>query len=124
MKNSKVRQLHILVLDDDFTLADALARAVEQRGLGAAEAVCGEEEACQLLEEGGIDLALFDVLLGARPCDQAVAAANRAGVPVVLVSGGQTAHRLEMLPKTHVFLTKPVNLEELDAAVAQLVKRP
>jgi two-component system OmpR family response regulator len=119
-------QAHILVCDDEPTIASMVATLLRREGHQASEAHSGA--AClAAIERGGIDLVLLDVTMpemdGFAVCDALRARASAHTPPIVLLTGRTDLEtRVEgMHHGVSEFLTKPVNRHELAARVrAQL----
>jgi DNA-binding response OmpR family regulator len=114
----------ILVVDDDDDSRDIAARMLEGAGYRTRRADSGAE-CLRIVESGGVDLILLDVMMPGMDGFDVCAALRAAGkrVPVILLTAkDDTDTRLEgMHQGVSEFLTKPINRHELLARVrAQL----
>lgn len=109
---------HILVVEDDPLVAEVIAAALEDDYVTSL--VETSAEALQCLANGGVDLMLLDCTLPDGIDSDLLPAADRGGVPVVLMSGDpQRVQRLA--PEPRPFILKPFTLTELVAAVQRLI---
>lgn len=116
--------LRILVVEDD----DAINRVVCSY-LGKLGAVCtaafSGTEGLLRLEGGDFDLLICDLMLPGAPGEEVVAAAQTAGVPVIVLSARATvADRVSLLNLgADDYLVKPFDLEELHARAEAVLRR-
>lgn len=114
----------VLCIDDDRTLCEILSRALRGEGYQVRTAHDGDQ-ALKSIREGAPDLILLDLLLPKRDGFQVLEALRSeagevAETPVILISGcSQTPEYVRRASSLRVgaFLTKPVPLERLIAAV-------
>lgn len=115
--------LRVLCVEDNDALAEATTAVLQQLGCQVERAACAEEALAQDLAR--FDLVFSDVSMPGRidGIDMAaLLAARHPGLPVVLCSGYMIApERLEH--SGAVFLAKPYTMGELQAAIAESVKR-
>jgi DNA-binding response OmpR family regulator len=112
----KLKGLSILVVEDDYYLADDAALALARAGAKVMGPCAGVEEAMALVDHERPDCVLLDVNLG-RGLDFAPARALAAhGVPIVFITGYDPAvipHDLAEAP----CLEKPTDPRRIVAAV-------
>lgn len=110
----------ILVLEDDFYLADDLAQALQRAGAHIVGPCARVADARALLDDAPIDAAVLDVnVVDGRSFDLARAITAR-GIPAMFVTGYDS----EAIPADLVDvprLQKPVSPPRVVAAVADLV---
>jgi DNA-binding NtrC family response regulator len=109
---------HILVVDDEFSLADTVANSVN----GLYETICATSvaEALDRLMSEDISLILLDCVLPGETMWQVVLEADRLGVPVVLMTGDEKGVA-EISDGARLHILKPFSLagllDVLDKAV-------
>ena len=119
MQKEQLKSLRILVVEDEYYLADDLAAALSERGAAVLGPVGTLEEAEEFLAERGFDVAVLDMNLRG---DMAYPLADRlkeAGIPFVLTTGyesGSLPARFADAPRVE----KPFNADELIAALPQV----
>jgi DNA-binding response OmpR family regulator len=101
--------MRILVVEDDFLLADMLARLLEEHGVVVVGPVAAREEALKLASAERLDGAMLDIRLG-RNSDTFPVAETLAGrgVPFIFM----TAYDDSVLPASlagRPLLTKPLD---------------
>jgi DNA-binding response OmpR family regulator len=101
---------HILIVEDDLLVSEVVAAALDDSY--ATSLVETSAAAAERLAAGGVDLMLLDCTLPGGVDAGLVPAADRAGVPVVFMSGDpQRIERLTSRPRP--FILKPFTLSEL-----------
>jgi len=119
--NPPVEAAHILVVDDDLAILEALAVLLDGR-YDVVTATDGRE-ALRLIEECSVDLVVSDVLMPLVAGEELVEAARRAGVriPVILISGHQ--ERLERAREAgaDAYLYKPFPFRTLEERIEGLL---
>lgn len=122
-----MNQLHLMVVDDDEDIREAIDLALGAEGYRVTLAADGSD--AWALLEGGVrpDLILLDLMMPRWDGERlltTLATSAHAAIPVVVMSGHDTAaKRARALGATHV-LPKPVDLDVLLATVAQYCRRP
>jgi DNA-binding response OmpR family regulator len=107
---------HILVVEDDALVAEVIAAALDDDY--TTSVVESSAAALRHLLNGGIDLILLDCTLPDGIDRTLIPEADRAGVPVVFMSGDpQRMEGLATQPRP--FILKPFALADLVAAVAR-----
>ena len=115
----------ILIVDDDSSVLNMLAKVIASNGMEPVTAVSGEEALSLAVED--IDLILLDINLGGMDGFEVVKALRAAGnqIPVILVSGRSedfdTLYGLEI--GADDYITKPFNPVTLGAKVKALIRR-
>lgn len=109
----------VLIVDDDPTIAHALAIALASEGYIAVAAHNGQE-ALQIVERQPFDLILSDVMMPRVNGHQLVAALRERGnsVPVVLMSA---AAKSELTADGVPFMQKPFDLDDVIQLVEQTI---
>ncbi len=117
---------HILVVDDDRQTRLKLTRELESRGY-AVSAVEGGDEALQAIARESFDLILLDILMpkmdGVEVLERLRADTTQQTPKVIVVSAVDDAEKMQkcrQLGARH-YLTKPVDLELLNARVAEVI---
>ena len=116
----------VLVVDDDRELGLALKRALDGEGFSTV-AVCSPEEALERFASDEFDVLLTDLVMegttGTELCSRALE--MRPDVPVVLITAHGTLETAveAMRAGAYDFVTKPVELETLCAAMARAVQK-
>ena len=110
----------ILVLDDDTSLREMIATALQMRGAEVRSAAT-VDEALEL--QGPFDVAVIDYILGEQRGDAAIAALRRAGTVkrALLVSGTELPRQLEEGGEPTGVLRKPFELNDLFERVSGLL---
>lgn len=118
----------ILLVEDNLEILQALAQVLRSEG-GAVTTACSVAEAVALAAAHDFDLVISDLAMpeadGISLLRQLRASPRSASWPAIAVSGfspQQTAHRTEHAGY-HAHLTKPLSIQDLRQAVAQLSPR-
>ncbi|RWK27906.1 response regulator [Mesorhizobium sp.] len=109
----------VLIVEDDFYLADDAQQILENAGACVSGPVSTAQDARALLEEKRPDCALLDVNLGSGPSFELAFALKARNIPFVFLTG----YDAEMIPEEFASipcLQKPVKPAKLLAAVAAL----
>lgn len=113
----------ILVVEDEFYLADDLAQALHRRGAEIVGPVATAEAADELVAAGRIDYAIIDLNLRG---DRAFALADRlrqADIPF-LIASGYSSHSLPERFRAVPQVEKPCDVEKLlDSLLALMAER-
>jgi signal transduction histidine kinase len=111
-----------LIIDDDASLREMIATALEMRG---AEVYPAANLAEALLLEGPFRLAVVDFLLGDQRGDLAIARLRAAGIvdQALLVTGTDVPRKLMTGGEPDAVLRKPFELDELFERVGELLQR-
>ncbi len=109
----------VLIVEDEFLIAEEMRRAVDGLGGGVLGPVGALEDAERLLGEGRPDLALLDVNLHGRMVNPVAAQLKRLKVPMIFATGYAQSN---LAPEFQgdLYLEKPVTSHALAAAVEKL----
>lgn len=122
MGESKIAGLKILIVEDDFLVAKALAEMVESLGAQVVGPASGAREACEMVKREAIDVAILDITLtpgSSAPVARALLYRNR---PFIFVTGYSNIQLLPDDLRGYVVLAKPVDLETLRAAITNVMR--
>jgi DNA-binding response OmpR family regulator len=116
----------ILVVDDDEDIRDAIALILERRGYQAVGAFDGQDALDQLhAHDGAPALILLDLMmprLNGVDFAKRLRSSSRSSAPIVILSGDSRARETAAsLGAAHV-LSKPVDLQDLVAAVQRFAR--
>ena len=79
--------LHVLVLEDDYFLADDARLILESAGAAVVGPCHSAEAAFRALDAQAVDCAMVDINLGDGPSFKTAFALTERGIPIVLVTG-------------------------------------
>jgi CheY-like chemotaxis protein len=108
----KLHGLCILVVEDEYLVADVLVQLIKLYGGTVAGPVATEEEALAILDETAVDCALLDVKLADGLCVALAEALAQRGIHVTLTTGYSISGIPEELRHLPIF-TKPIDLGAL-----------
>lgn len=117
---------HILLVEDDAGIREPLAEFLRGKGHLVSEAGSAEE-ADPLLLRGGIDLVLLDVMLpGEDGFDFCRRLQSRGGPRIIMLTAlGESTDKVVGLELgADDYVTKPVDLRELQARIRAVLRRP
>ena len=113
--------LRAYIIEDDYLIAKALQDMLEDLGFTSFSFARSEDAAILGANEGNIDLITADVrLLPGDGVNAVEAICSDRQVPVIFITGYR--EELEERKPNAVVLQKPVNADELAAAVQRLCK--
>jgi DNA-binding response OmpR family regulator len=104
----------ILVVEDEPLVSEMVADALSDSYRTVV--VDAAADALEQIRLGGVDLILLAYLLPGGGSTQVVAAAEAAGLPVVIMSG-DAERSSELSSGSHPFVAKPFGIESLVGAV-------
>lgn len=111
----------ILVVEDEYYLADDLARTLAEHGADVVGPVASAEEAERLVECAAPDCAVIDInLLGDTSC-RVADCLERAGVPFLIASG----YGSDMLPERFAavpHVEKPFEPEQIATMLPKVMR--
>lgn len=115
--------MNILIVEDDPQVASLIQRLVVKWGHAAFLATTGEEALDQIRAEP-VDLILLDIFLPDEDGDRLIPRINAfwSGRGIVAMTGSDSQDLEERLRRQGViyFMTKPVNIPELEAIVRHI----
>lgn len=91
IEDSDLSALRILIVEDEYYVADDLARALQGLGATVLGPVATLEEAEQLVEEGGFDCAVLDMNLRGEMAFPIADRLEAEGIPFIVASGYNSA---------------------------------
>lgn len=81
------RDSHVLIVEDEYFLADETRRLLEDAGAVVAGPVASVREALMLLDEERVDAAILDIHLGDELVFPVAEELNSRGIPFVFATG-------------------------------------
>lgn len=118
--------LTLLVVDDEESIRSALHRFLSQQGYRVLTAESGEE-ALEILAQESIDAALLDVRLpgisGIDLVPRVVEAGPQIAILMLTAVNDATTASLCMQRGAMEYLTKPIDLKDLDRAIRRALQR-
>jgi DNA-binding response OmpR family regulator len=111
----------ILILEDDYFIADELARAVQELGLEVVGPIGDPDEALEVLSASDVDGAVLDINLGGKMGYPVADALHSRAIPFLFATGYGDAS----LPKRYEHVArweKPFDGSALAIAVLNLVR--
>jgi DNA-binding response OmpR family regulator len=109
----------VLIVEDDFYLADDLRQALENFGATALGPAGNVGDALRVLERSRPDCTILDVNLGSGPTFEIARALKACAIPFIFVTGYDTGFIPPEFADT-VCLHKPADPHTLVAAVIKL----
>jgi two-component system, response regulator PdtaR len=116
---TRLDQLRVLVVEDEFLLADDLSRALAREGASVVGPVATAAGAQALVAEGGVDCAVLDINLRGELAYPLARELKERAIPFVFVTGYDGAEPAEALGEAPL-LQKPVSAQDVIAAVGRL----
>jgi DNA-binding response OmpR family regulator len=110
----------ILIVEDEFYLADDLARVLRESGAEVVGPVAAVAEAERLVGEGGLDCAILDINLRGEMSFPVADCLEAAGIPYLIATGYNSASLPERF-SGHPRLEKPFEPEQLATAIPALL---
>lgn len=118
--------MHVLIVEDDKTVADYVADGLRRAGFACTRAADGEEGLAATLH-GGYDAVVMDIMLPGIDGVEIIRRARAAGVrtPIIVLSarGSVEAKVSGLEAGGDDYLAKPFSLTELVARVNALIRR-
>lgn len=114
--------MHAFIIEDDYLIAQSLRDMLERLGFSRFSFARSEDAAVQGSAEQQIDLITADVrLLPGDGVDAVETICARRQIPVVFITG--YADELKERAPSAVVVQKPIDRQELEAAVAEVFSR-
>lgn len=114
----------VLVVDDEFGVAEVLQSILEDEGYRVATAINGKQALARLAEFAP-DLIMLDYMMPIMDGTQTLAAIRKdktfAGTPVIMMSSLEEASVRETCTDYNTFLRKPFRAMQVLKMVAQLL---
>jgi DNA-binding NtrC family response regulator len=115
--------LRVLIVEDEFLVADYLCDLIEEAGHEVVAITPSGEQAVACLEQKVIDLAILDIKLKGKMTGIDVAASTRNGaIPHVFISGSGDPTTFKAAQQTEplAFLQKPLDARRLRSILDQV----
>ena len=113
--------LRVLILDDEFLIAMALAEDLEDEGFDIVGPFSTVEKATAGLENSPVDIALLDVNLGnGRTSFDLARRLREKGIPFAFLTGYGSLTSAQSEFHDSVFLTKPVSTARVVQEIRKL----
>ena len=110
------RRLHVLLVDDDEFVREAIAEGLVQLGYRVSVAIGGETMRQFLDTPDPVDLIVLDALMPGEPTVTLALHARDRGIKLVVISGSPDKMK-EYQDKADQLLWKPFRVEELHRAI-------
>lgn len=121
MADRPLNNCRILVVEDEYLLADELSQELSEEGATVLGPVPTVKDALAVLEIGAMpDGAILDVNLGGEPVFAVADVLIEQGIPMVFTTGYDAAalpERFQHLPRCE----KPVNIRRITAALGRAI---
>lgn len=121
MADNVLKGRRVLVVEDEYFLADDMARALESLGAQVVGPVPTRERALALITSEALDAAVLDINLKGDAVFPVADALGARGVPYVFATG----YDLSSLPEAYQAIPrweKPFNPHELARALSQALR--
>lgn len=117
MQKQPLEGMRVLIVEDEYYMADDLAHALEASGARPVGPFGSVPQALRAIEQDGIDAAVLDLNLHGLRSDELAKQLNDARVPILIVSGySEEALRPDLRHLTR--LEKPVSSRTIVSALA------
>ena len=120
MENHSVAGPRVLVVEDQFWIAEMIAGILKNAGYEVVGPANTVQSCLTLIEERTIDVAILDINLGAEMSYVAADALIAQGVPIIFVTGYQY-HDLPQQYHAVPLMAKPTTPRRLLHAIARLL---
>jgi DNA-binding response OmpR family regulator len=119
---SAVRRPRVLIVEDEWMIAELLEMALEDNGYEVAGPTATVSQAMAMVMAGGLDAAVLDVSLDREPSFPIAKALDDGGVPYLFMTGYAEADMPAEF-RTRTILHKPFTPEVLALSVSTLLAR-
>lgn len=113
----------VLVVDDEFLIADLLSAMLEDMGLTVCGSAADADEALEMARAHVPKLVLMDVRLKGQKdgVDAATAICAERATPVIFITGSREPETVQRIQAAHrsTILFKPITFAQLQTAVEQ-----
>ena len=113
----------VLIVEDNYVVADALRFLIDGYGGSVTAIVPSVERAFEALAGGGIDIAVLDINLRGASVAPLADHLQERGIPFVFLTGYGTDELLPEHLRDHPRLDKPVDAERLVRAMLAASRR-
>jgi len=113
MSSSPFQERRILVVEDNFVLAESMRFSLEELGCTVVGPAPTAARALELLAHGPVDAAVLDIDLRGKSSAPVAEELARRGTPFVFLTGYESAALLPPTFHSWTRLSKPVDPEEL-----------
>lgn len=110
----------ILILDEQASIAELLAKMVQEFGCNVVGPASRVPEALALLAEHSVDAAIIDVKIKGKPSYALAKELNRRGIPWAFASSNNTDEYVSQFPGVPV-ITKPYSSEHISHVLRDLL---
>jgi DNA-binding response OmpR family regulator len=120
---AKPERPRVLIVEDEWILADALADDLNGMGYDVAGPASSVAKALVLIEQENIDIAILDVSLGSGQKSFPIAAVlARRDIPFLFITGYQAA---DLIPDFagKIVIAKPILLDTLKRRLGEILSR-
>ena len=121
--NSVLAGLRLLVVEDEYMIAEHICILLEDLGCDVAGPVGTVEEAIAILKDGGLDGALLDANLNGESSAPIAAALHNASVPFVVATGYGSRELSDDLLNTAPRIIKPFGKVQLTTTLIAAFSR-
>lgn len=111
--------LNVLVVEDNFVLADSMRFALESFGCGVVGPAANSARALELIASHDVDIAILDVDLFGKSSAPVAKELERRGCPYFFLTGYENTARLPSHLHSVRCMRKPVDPEHLTATLLE-----
>jgi DNA-binding NtrC family response regulator len=118
-RNQRLKGCRVLVIEDEYFLADDLDRVLRDEGAEVIGPVGSRSEAMTLIDRDGFDIAVIDLNLRDESAYPLADELDRQGIPFIFATGYASA----MIPEKYSRILrweKPYELEDIVEGLAPL----
>jgi two-component SAPR family response regulator len=114
----------VLIVEDNFVVADALRFLIDGHGGAVSAVVPSLQRAFEALAEAPVDIAVLDIDLNGTSVVPLAEHLRTQGIPFVFLSGYCDEELLPAHLRDHPRFDKPVEADRLVRAMLDLTRRP